>query len=112
MPLVGNFVLLIAIIVMYQFFVDLALPATLTLDDEITVPVVVYNYLDEEQTVEPGEGSVGHEGRDEHQGADGEHPQGGDLDPVRSDRGGEAQDGGIDTGYGFGLGHGWNQFAV
>ncbi|MBI5489522.1 MAG: hypothetical protein HY905_19470 [Deltaproteobacteria bacterium] len=40
------------ITVFQEFFVDLALPATLTLGDEITVPVVVYNYLDEAQTVE------------------------------------------------------------
>lgn len=40
------------ITVFQEFFVDLALPATLTLNDEITVPVVVYNYLDEAQTVE------------------------------------------------------------
>jgi hypothetical protein len=37
--------------VFQDFFVDLALPATMTLGDEITVPVVVYNYLDEAQTV-------------------------------------------------------------
>ena len=40
------------ITVFQEFFVDLALPATMTLGDEITVPVVVYNYLDEAQTVE------------------------------------------------------------
>jgi hypothetical protein len=41
-----------SITVFQEFFVDLSLPATLTLGDEITVPVVVYNYLDEPQTVE------------------------------------------------------------
>ena len=40
------------ITVFQDFFVDLSLPATLTMGDEITVPVVVYNYLDTEQTVE------------------------------------------------------------
>ena len=38
---------------MFQpFFVDLSLPVALTRGDEITVPVVVYNYLDKPQTVE------------------------------------------------------------
>ncbi len=38
---------------MFQpFFVDFDLPVALTRDDEATVPVVVYNYLDEPQTVE------------------------------------------------------------
>ncbi|NMC69365.1 MAG: hypothetical protein GYA57_04755 [Myxococcales bacterium] len=41
-----------AITVFQEFFVDLSLPATLTLGDEITVPVVVYNYLDAPQDVE------------------------------------------------------------
>ena len=41
-----------SITVFQEFFVDLSLPATLTLGDEITVPVVVYNYLDEPQEVE------------------------------------------------------------
>jgi uncharacterized protein YfaS (alpha-2-macroglobulin family) len=40
------------ITVFQEFFVDLALPATLTLGDEITVPVVAYNYLDTDQSVE------------------------------------------------------------
>ncbi|MBN1771344.1 MAG: hypothetical protein JXB32_08795 [Deltaproteobacteria bacterium] len=41
-----------SITVFQEFFVDLSLPATLTLGDELTVPVVVYNYLDEPQDVE------------------------------------------------------------
>lgn len=39
------------ITVFQDFFVDLALPATMTLGDEITVPVVVYNYVDSDQDV-------------------------------------------------------------
>lgn len=41
-----------AIPVFQPFFVDLNLPVALTRGDEVTVPVVVYNYLDEPQTVE------------------------------------------------------------
>ena len=38
---------------MFQpFFVDLNLPVALTRGDEVSVPVVVYNYLDKPQTVE------------------------------------------------------------
>ena len=40
-----------AIRVFQPFFVDLNLPVALTRGDEVTVPVVVYNYLDEAQTV-------------------------------------------------------------
>ena len=37
---------------MFQpFFVDLNLPVSLTRNDEVSVPVVVYNYLDKPQTV-------------------------------------------------------------
>jgi alpha-2-macroglobulin-like protein len=38
--------------VFQPFFVDLDLPVALTRGDEVTVPVVVYNYLDKPQTVE------------------------------------------------------------
>ena len=38
--------------VFQPFFVDLNLPGALTRGDEVAVPVVVYNYLDEDQTVE------------------------------------------------------------
>ena len=38
--------------VFQPFFVDLNLPVALTRGDEITIPVVVYNYLDTGQTVE------------------------------------------------------------
>ncbi len=38
--------------VFLPFFVDLNLPVALTRNDEVAVPVVVYNYLDEPQTVE------------------------------------------------------------
>jgi len=38
--------------VFQPFFVDLNLPVALTRGDEVAVPVVVYNYLDEDQTVE------------------------------------------------------------
>ena len=38
--------------VFQPFFVDLDLPASLTRGDEVTLPVVVYNYLDRPQTVE------------------------------------------------------------
>ncbi len=41
-----------AIRVFQPFFVDLNLPVALTRGDEVTVPVVVYNYLEEPQTVE------------------------------------------------------------
>lgn len=37
--------------VFQSFFVDVDLPATLTLGDRVGVPMVVYNYLDESQTV-------------------------------------------------------------
>ncbi|HEY1784769.1 MAG TPA: alpha-2-macroglobulin family protein, partial [Pirellulales bacterium] len=37
--------------VFQPFFIDLDLPVSLTRGDEATVPVVVYNYLDEPQTV-------------------------------------------------------------
>jgi uncharacterized protein YfaS (alpha-2-macroglobulin family) len=38
--------------VFQPFFVDLNLPVALTRNDEVAVPVVVYNYLDKPQTVE------------------------------------------------------------
>lgn len=38
--------------VFQPFFVDLNLPVALTRGDEVAVPVVVYNYLDQPQTVE------------------------------------------------------------
>jgi hypothetical protein len=38
--------------VFQPFFVDLNLPVALTRNDEVSVPVVVYNYLDKPQTVE------------------------------------------------------------
>ena len=38
--------------VFQPFFVDLNLPVALTRGDEITIPVVVYNYLDSRQTVD------------------------------------------------------------
>jgi uncharacterized protein YfaS (alpha-2-macroglobulin family) len=38
--------------VFQPFFVDLNLPVALVRNDEVAVPVVVYNYLDEPQTVE------------------------------------------------------------
>ena len=38
--------------VFQPFFVDLNLPVSLTRNDEVGVPVVVYNYLDKPQTVE------------------------------------------------------------
>ncbi|MGB6044315.1 MAG: alpha-2-macroglobulin family protein, partial [Pirellulales bacterium] len=38
--------------VFQPFFVDLDLPVALTRNDEVAVPVVVYNYLDKPQTVE------------------------------------------------------------
>ncbi len=38
--------------VFQDFFVDLDLPVALTRNDEITLPVVCYNYLNREQTVE------------------------------------------------------------
>jgi len=38
--------------VFQPFFVDVNLPVSLTRGDEVTVPVVVYNYLDRPQTVE------------------------------------------------------------
>ena len=41
-----------AIRVFQPFFVDLNLPVALTRNDQVSVPVVVYNYLDEPQTVE------------------------------------------------------------
>ncbi len=37
--------------VFQPFFVDLNLPVSLTRNDEVSVPVVVYNYLDKPQTV-------------------------------------------------------------
>src|SRR5262249_24331763 len=37
--------------VFQPFFVDLNLPVSLTRNDEVAVPVVVYNYLDKPQTV-------------------------------------------------------------
>ena len=37
--------------VFQSFFVDVNIPTTLTRGDEVTIPVVVYNYLDEPQTV-------------------------------------------------------------
>src|SRR5690606_31912178 len=37
--------------VFQPFFVDLNLPVALTRHDEVSVPVVVYNYLDTPQTV-------------------------------------------------------------
>ncbi|HTN73736.1 MAG TPA: MG2 domain-containing protein, partial [Pirellulaceae bacterium] len=42
----------IPIRVFQPFFVDLNLPVALTRNDEVSVPVVVYNYLDQPQTVE------------------------------------------------------------
>lgn len=39
------------ITVFQDFFVDIDFPPTLTQDDEIAVPIAVYNYLDESQTV-------------------------------------------------------------
>src|SRR5262249_23701736 len=41
-----------AIRVFQPFFVDLNLPVALTRGDEVTLPVVLYNYLDKPQTVE------------------------------------------------------------
>ncbi len=38
--------------VFQSFFVDLDLPVALTRNDEVSVPIVVYNYLDKPQTVE------------------------------------------------------------
>jgi len=40
-----------AIRVFQPFFVDLDLPVSLTRNDQVGVPIVVYNYLDESQTV-------------------------------------------------------------
>ena len=37
--------------VFQDFFIDLDLPAALTVDDEVAVPVGVFNYLPEQQTV-------------------------------------------------------------
>jgi uncharacterized protein YfaS (alpha-2-macroglobulin family) len=37
--------------VFQDFFIDLDLPLSLTVGDEVSVPVVVFNYLDEPQTV-------------------------------------------------------------
>lgn len=37
--------------VFQDFFVDIAFPASLTRNDEVTVPLAVYNYLPEKQTV-------------------------------------------------------------
>ena len=49
--------------VFQPFFVDLNLPVALTRNDEVGVPVVVYNYLDKPQTVDlelkPATGSSG-----------------------------------------------------
>ncbi len=49
-----------ALRVFQEFFVDLDLPATLTRGDEVSVPVAIYNYLPEAQsirlTLEGGEG--------------------------------------------------------
>jgi len=39
------------IVVFQDFFIDLDLPVTLTQNDEISLPVAVYNYLQEAQTV-------------------------------------------------------------
>jgi len=39
------------ILVFQDFFIDLDLPVTLTRDDEISLPVAIYNYLDEAQSV-------------------------------------------------------------
>ncbi|GAP13432.1 large extracellular alpha-helical protein [Longilinea arvoryzae] len=39
------------LVVFQDFFIDLDLPAALTVGDEVAVPVGVYNYLTEEQTV-------------------------------------------------------------
>ena len=41
-----------ALPVFKPFFIDLNLPTHLTQDDEVTLPVSVYNYIDEPQTVE------------------------------------------------------------
>src|SRR5262249_52193917 len=38
--------------VFQQFFVDINLPVVLTRNDEVSVPVVLYNYLDKAQQVE------------------------------------------------------------
>jgi alpha-2-macroglobulin-like protein len=38
--------------VFQEFFVDVNFPATLTAADEVTVPVALYNYLEESQTVQ------------------------------------------------------------
>ena len=38
--------------VFQDFFVDIAFPASLTRNDQVTVPVAIYNYLPEAQTVE------------------------------------------------------------
>lgn len=40
------------IIVFQDFFVDIAFPATLTQNDEVAVPIAIYNYLNEPQTIE------------------------------------------------------------
>ena len=40
------------ITVFQPFFVDLDLPVSLTRSDEVEVPIVVYNYLDDPQTIE------------------------------------------------------------
>jgi hypothetical protein len=49
-----------SLLVFQPFFVDLDLPVSLTRMDSVSVPVVVYNYLDQPQTVavemKPGEG--------------------------------------------------------
>ena len=39
------------LVVFQPFFVDLDLPVSMTRGDEVHVPVIVYNYLDEAQSV-------------------------------------------------------------
>ena len=39
------------ILVFQDFFIDLDLPVTLTQNDEISLPVAIYNYLEEAQSV-------------------------------------------------------------
>ena len=40
------------VIVFQDFFVDIDFPATLTQNDEVAVPIAIYNYLGEQQTIE------------------------------------------------------------
>lgn len=42
----------IPIVVFQDFFIDLDLPVSLTQDDEISIPVAVYNYLSDKQDIE------------------------------------------------------------